>query len=278
MKEKRFLDKIENHCWHALDIGQTFQVLNTQKEGLKEKEVEERQKIYGLNKIEEVRKTSLLKLYLKQFKSPLIYILLIGGIIALFLKDFTDSIVIFSTIIINSFIGFFQEKKTNQIFQQLQSFLKKTAKVRRNGVIKEIEAENLVPGDIIILEAGQQVPADARLIEVDNLKINESILTGEWLAKIATVEKLDKDIPLADRDNLVFMGTLVEEGKGEAVVINIGKDTELGKVGFVVQDIKKEKTAFQKKVENLSKLLGAIILFFCHRHFYYWISHGQKFY
>jgi len=268
---------IKNYQWHSLEIKEVLHLLKTSNEGLSNKEVEKRQKEYGLNKIEERKKLSLLALYFKQFKSPLIYILLIGGVITLFLKDFTDSIVIFGTVIINSFIGFFQERKTNEIFEQLRQFLKKTAKVKREGIIKEINAEELVPGDIIILEAGQQVPADGRLIEVNNLKINEAILTGEWSAKTGVIERLNEDTILADRDNMVYMGTLVEEGRGIAVVTNTGDKTELGKIGASLQDIKKDKTAFQKKVENFSRLLGIIILFFVFGIFVVGILTGKSF-
>ncbi|MCX8016119.1 MAG: HAD-IC family P-type ATPase [Patescibacteria group bacterium] len=248
--------------WHALESEKIFSILQTRNSGLNDKEAAKRQDVYGLNKLEEYRKTNLLRLFLKQFKSPLIYILLIGGIITIFLKDFTDSIVIFGTIIINSFIGFFQEKKTNQIFQQLQKYLKNSAKVKREGLIKEITAEEVVPGDIVILEMGQRVPADGRIIEANNLKINESILTGEWLAKSCTTESLPEDTPLADRDNMAYMGTLVEEGRGVMVVTTIGKDTEFGNLGFILQDIEKDKTPFQRKVEYFSKFLGLIISIF----------------
>jgi len=214
--------KEKNKNWHALNKEEVFEILKINAEGLTNKEVQERKKIYGPNKLIEVKKSSIVKLFFKQFKSPLIYILLIGGIITLILKDFTDSIVIFGIIIINAFIGFFQEQKTNQIFKQLQSYLKTTAKVKRDGLIKEVDAEELVPGDIVILESGQLVSADGRLIEVNNLKINESILTGEWLSKTATSEILPIETPLADRDNMAYRGTLVEGGTGAMIVVATG--------------------------------------------------------
>lgn len=247
--------------WHALLLEQIFHQLSTNRNGLTEEEAKKRKEIYGSNKLEELRKTSI-RLFLDQFKSPLIYILLVGGIITLFLKDFADSIVIFGMVIINSIIGFFQEKKTDQIFKQLRSYLKTTAKVKRGGLIKEINSEELVPGDIVILEAGQRVPADGRIIEANNLKINESILTGEWLAKTAIPDVLPAETPLADRDNMAYMGTLIEEGRGMMVVVAIGKNTAFGSLGFLLQDIKKDKTPFQKKVENFSRFLGLIISFF----------------
>lgn len=263
--------------WHNLSKEEVLKKLETHDIGLSEREVVKRREIYGLNRVEELKRFSGLKLFLKQFKSPLIYILLIGGIITLFLKDFADSIVIFGTIILNAFIGFFQEKKTDQIFRQLQTYLKTTTKVKRDGFIKEVDAEELVPGDIVILEMGQRVPADGRIIEANNLKINESILTGEWSAKSAIVDKLPEETPLADRDNMAYLGTLVEEGRGLMVVTAIGKMTELGKLGFSLQIIKKEKSSFQKKVEYLSKFLGGTIAFFVFLIFILGIATGRSF-
>lgn len=265
MRNKKFyrrLEKDEIIKWHALKQEEVLDKLSTNIHGLADKEINQRRGRYGLNRLEEFTKISIIKLFFKQFKSPLVYILLIGGIITLFLKDFTDSIVIFGTIIINAFIGFFQEKKTDQIFQQLQKYLKNITKVKRGGLIKEVNAEELVPGDIVILEMGQRVPADGRIIEANNLKINESILTGEWIAKTCISEVLPEGTPLADRDNMAYMGTLVEEGRGMMVVTAIGHNTEFGNLGFILQDIKKDKTPFQRKVEHFSKFLGLIISIF----------------
>lgn len=250
--------------WHALSIEEVVKKLKTDSQkGLSKEEVEERQKKFGKNKLPEEKPLSAFKIFLEQFKSPLIYILLIAGIITLFLKEYTDSIVIFAAVILNAVVGFVQENKASQALRELKRVLSINAIVFRNGKEEEVLADELVPGDVILLKPGEKVPADARLIEVHNLKINEAALTGEWLPATKKVDSLPKDTPLADRDNMVYMGTVVEDGKGKAIVTAIGEQTEIGKISALVKETKEEKTPYQKKLAHFSKIVGIIIGVIC---------------
>ncbi len=246
--------------WHNFSWKEAIKLLNSDLDkGLSEKEVGKRQKEFGLNSLPEDPPLSQLKIFLSQLKSPLIYILLIAGFITLVLREFTDSIVIFGAVILNSIVGFFQENKASKALSELKKIVKIKAQVIREGNEIEIESKDLVPGDIIVLNSGNKVPADARLIEAFDLKINEMALTGEWMAAEKIIEVLSEKTPMADRDNMVYTGTLVETGKGKAVVTGIGEQTEIGKVAQMVKEGKEEKTPLQKKLTNLSRMVGLII-------------------
>ncbi|MDP1629643.1 MAG: HAD-IC family P-type ATPase, partial [bacterium] len=246
--------------WHNLTAEEVLGELKTSRSGLGGAEVKERLKHYGPNKLAEEKPVLLWFIFLKQFQSPLIYILVLAGGVTLFLRDFTDSIVIFGAVFLNTAIGFFQERKTSKILAELKKIVKEKAHVIRDGNEKEIDAGGLAPGDIFVIEAGTRVPADGRLIESYSLKINEAALTGEWLAKETMTDKLAEDTPLADRDNMVYFGTIIEEGKGIAVVVATGSRTEIGKIAQLVKEAKEEKTPYQKKIASFSRLIAVIIL------------------
>ncbi|MFH0803858.1 MAG: HAD-IC family P-type ATPase [Candidatus Tagabacteria bacterium] len=249
--------------WHALAVDGVAKELSANlSEGLKETEVKERRRIFGFNTLPEEKPKSQFRIFLDQFKSPLIYILAIAGSVTLFLRDFTDSIVIFGAVFLNVAIGFFQERKTSKILAELKKIIKEKAHVIRGGNEKEIDASDLVPGDIFVLEAGSRAPTDGRLIESYSLKINEAALTGEWLPKETLTDKLAKDTVLADRDNMVYMGTIIEEGKGIAVAVATASQTEIGKIAQLVKEAKEEKTPYQKKIVRFSQLIAVVILLF----------------
>ncbi len=250
--------------WHNLSWQEVVKKLNSDfRKGLSRKEVETRQKKLGKNLIPEEPSFSSLKIFLDQFKSPLIYILIIAGIVTLALKAFTDSIVIFLAIFINALFGFWEEKKTSKILEKLKKVLKTKAIVLRDGQKIEIFKEELVPGDIIYLKAGDKVPADGRLIEVENLKISEAVLTGEWIPSQKTTKTLPKETPLADRENMVYMGSLVETGLGKAICTETGTRTEAGKIALLVKETKEEKTPLQKKLTGFGKIIGILIGTIC---------------
>jgi Ca2+-transporting ATPase len=255
---------VEKTFWHNLSIEKVIKILETDLEqGLAEKEVKERQKTFGKNKLPEEKPLSSLKIYFEQFRSPLIYILVIAGIITLILKEFTDAIVIFGAVFLNAIVGFLQENKASQALRALKRVVKHEAEVLRGGNLKIIDSIELVPGDIIILKPGDKVPADGRLIEAHNLKTNEMALTGEWLAASKTIDILPKETPVPDRDNMVYMGTIVEDGKARAIVTATGLQTEIGKVAEMLKETKEEKTPLQKKLAHLGKIIGAIIVVIC---------------
>ena len=168
--------------WHNLPWQKVIEILESNLEkGLSEKEVRTRQKIFGKNKLPEEKPLSWVKILLEQFQSPLVYILVIAGFICSLLREWADVIVIWSAVFLDVIVGFLQENKASNILRELKKVLKLKAIVLREGGIKEVLQEDLVPGDIVILKPGERVPADGRLIEAYNLKINEAPLTGEWL-------------------------------------------------------------------------------------------------
>ncbi len=248
-------------AWHALKLDDIKNRLKADFEkGLDEKEVKSRLKKYGRNVFEKEEGFYYLNLLWRQIKSALVFILIIAGVVALFLKEYTDAIVIFIAVIINTVIGVFQEGKASQAFKKLKSSQKKSAVVIRGGRQKIIDSSELVPGDIIVLQLGDQVPADARLIEEKGIESNEAVLTGEW---VAVDKSADEFIPegarITERKNMVWMGTFITEGWGRAVVVSTGFDTEIGKIAEMIGEEEETTTPLQKGIKKLARFLGAII-------------------
>ncbi len=250
--------------WHTLSWKETIRKLssNAQK-GLSEKEVKVRQQKFGKNLLPKEKPFPKLKILLGQFQSPLIYILIVAGIITLILGEYTDSIVIFGAVILNTAVGYLQENKAIETLRKLKKVVKIKAEVVREGDAKIVDSGELVPGDIFILNSGDKVPADGRIIESHNLRINQMALTGEWLPDEKHPDVLPEKTPMADRDNLVYMGTIVEDGKAKVVVIESGAGTEIGKVAQMVKEAKEEKTPLQKKLSRFAKIIGAIVVLLC---------------
>ncbi len=220
------MDKIKN-IWHTLSISKTLKQLETSKKGLEEKEVNDRVDKYGFNILATTKKFSSFQVLFNQFKSALVYILVIAGFISLAFGEYIDASVIFAAVLLNVVVGFVQEYKANESLEKLNKVIKQKTLVIRDGKEFEIEAKYLVPGDIILLKAGDRVPADIRLIESNNLQINEASLTGEsWPVKKEN-KILKKGVVLAERNNMTFMGTLVVEGIGQGIVVNTGLETEI---------------------------------------------------
>jgi len=272
------MGETKKHLWHNLSQEKVAEILRTDLErGLTEKEVKRREKKFGLNKLPEEKPLSRTKVFLSQFKSPLIYILVIAGLVTLILWEWTDTIVIFAAVFLNTVVGYLQEQKASNALRALKKVLKPKAKVWREGREKVISQENLVPGDIVILKAGDKVPADGRIIESFNLKIDEASLTGEWLPAEKTPKILPKDTPLADRDNMVYMGGIVEDGEGKVIVTEIGEKTELGKIASLVREQKEEKTPYQKKLAHFSKIIAFFVGLTCFFIFFFGILEGGDF-
>ena len=249
-----------NNHWHNLSWQEAVEQLASDVEkGLSEGEVVSRQKRFGQNLLPKEKPLSRVRIFFEQLRSPLIYILIIAALITLFLREWADFIVIFGAVLLNTVVGYFQENKASQALKALKKVVKIEAQVIREGNELKIDSSELVPGDIIVLTSGNKVSADARLIEANNLKINEAPLTGEWLPAQKTTEVLSIEVPMADRDNMVYMGCTVEDGKGKAMVTAIGQNTEMGKIAFLVRETTEEKTPLQKKLAKFSKLVGIII-------------------
>jgi len=249
--------------WHSLSIGKSLEKAKSNYKGLSEKEAEKRLRKFGLNKLPEEKPISKIRIFFEQIKSPLIYILIIAGLITLALQDWTDAIVIFAAVFLNSLIGYFQENKTSQILSKLKKVVQNKAVVIRTGQEKEIEQTEIVIGDIIVLRPGDKIPADARLIENLSLKINESILTGEWLAADKSLKPLPEGTLLADRKNMVYMGTVVESGRGKAVVAATGLNTEIGEIAISLKVLEEEKTPYQIKITKFSRVIAIIVGVIC---------------
>ncbi len=246
--------------WHNISTKKVVDKLKTGKRGLGKEEVEKRREEYGLNKLPEKKKLGKFQIFISQFKNPLIYILLIAAGISFFLREYTDMIVILVAVAINTIIGFIQESKANEALSKLQHLVKRTALVIRDGVEKEIDAKNLVPGDVILLGAGDKVPADARLFEVNELQANEASLTGESAPIDKHTKPMDKGTVLADRRNMVYMGTVITKGKGRAIVVETGANTYLGETAALIKETPEDKTPLQERLTRLSKFIGLAVV------------------
>ena len=250
--------------------------------GLSESEVKERQRQSGPNKLPEEKPLPKLKIFLSQFKSPLVYILLLAGFVTFAVgffnsqKSFIDSAFIFFVVLLAAVIGFLQENKTSRTLDELKRIVKHTAEVLREGNYKLVSSEEVVPGDIIVLRPGSKVPADARITERHDLKVNEMALTGEWLSAHKKPEVISDKTPLADRDNMVYMGTVVEGGKGKAVVVATGLKTEIGRVAEMLKEVEEEQTPYQRRLAKFARLLGGIILFLALLIFVLGVWHNQE--
>ncbi len=246
--------------WHNLSWQKTIDFLCTDRDlGLSDGEVRRRQSENGRNILPEKKAKSKLKILLGQTRSPLVYILIIAGIVVIFFGDYADGAVIFAAVIVNTTIGFVQENKASESLAELRKIVKHQAKVIRNGGIKVIDSSDIVSGDIFILKPGDMVPADGRIIESEGLRTNEMALTGEWLPTEKHIEELDLRTPMADRDNMVYMGTIVGQGRAKVAVTTIGVETEIGKIALIVGESKEGKTPYQKKLSKFSKIIGIFI-------------------
>ncbi|MCJ7808437.1 MAG: HAD-IC family P-type ATPase [Dehalococcoidia bacterium] len=253
----------EDKRWHTLSIEETLHELNSIRSGLTKEEAETRFLEYGPNELPVKKKPPPFVAFLRQFLSPLIYVLLIAAIISVALEHYVDAGVIMAVLLLNAVIGYIQETRAEKAMEALMQMVKPNAKVKRDGAIRLIPARDIVPGDLIILEAGDKVPADARLIEASNLKIDEAILTGESVAIGKHSKALDEDVSLAERKNMVHMGTIVSYGRATAVTIATGANSEIGKIARTIQELPTSKTPLQKSIGKLSKYLVILFLVFC---------------
>jgi P-type Ca2+ transporter type 2C len=246
--------------WHNLSADEAFKELSSGPAGLSDAEVKERLLKYGHNELTTKKKTSPVIVFLSQFKSPLIYVLVIAAVISFLVGHYTDAYVVLGILILNAAIGFFQETQAEKSMQALLELASPKTKVKRNNEIVVKPAKELVPGDIILLEAGDRIPADARLIEASNLKINESTLTGESMPVDKNSSVIASDAAIADCFNMAFMGTAVTNGRATALIVKTGMSTEMGKIAGGIQDVKTEATPLQKNVNQLSRYLVFIFL------------------
>ena len=247
--------------YYLLTIEETLQDVNSGTDGLSTAEAEKRLEQYGPNELEEARGLSAWKIIIEQFKDPLIYILLVAVVVTALLGEYIDSYVIAAVVIINAVFGFFQEYKAEQAIRALSQLTAPTSIVIRDGRTEEIASKQLVPGDVVMLDAGTRVPADIRLLEAAQLDHDESTLTGESTGVSKQIRGLqEKNLPLGDRINMAFMGTTVMAGRGRGVVVQTGKNTEIGQISEKVKSIEKLMTPLQLQFVRLGKWIGVLIL------------------
>lgn len=268
-----FNRKRRRNMKHYLKTAEeTLSQMGTSPEGLSSEEAVSRLSKHGKNKLEEPPKDSLLKKLMMQFADPMIIILIvaaaISGVTSFYANEsFADVIIILAVVIINAVLGVYQESKAEKAIEALQEMAAATSKVYRDGRIITVKSEELVPGDIVVLEAGDAVPADGRIIQCASMKIEEAALTGESVPVDKTEEVLElggqKEIPLGDRKNMVYMGSTVVYGRGMAVVCDTGMNTEMGKIADALAQAKEGKTPLQIKLSQLSKVLTVLVLVIC---------------
>ena len=249
---------------YSKDVNDVYKELNTSEKGLTINEVNKRLNIYDKNIIKEKKKENIFLRFLKQFKDIMIIILLVVALLLyiygrLYSHEYTDTIVILVVVFINAVTGFIQEEKANSVIDGLKKYEASTCKVKRNGKIDIADTSTLVPGDIIFLEAGDMVPADSRIITCENLKVDESPLTGESIPVIKTNETLNNNLIIQDQKNMIFLSSNITNGKCMAVVINTGMNTEIGKIASSLNKISNIETPLQIKIKEISKNLTIIV-------------------
>ncbi len=252
---------------------EVFKETSSSEKGLTSEQAQKRLEENGKNRLEEGKKKSVIRRLLEQFADPMIIILIvaaaISGVTAAFEGGFpSDVIIILFVVILNAILGVVQESKAEKAIEALQEMAAATSKVERDGKVMQIKSEDLVVGDVIILEAGDAVPADARIIESASLKIEEAALTGESVPvnkfiDIINLKDTEKDVPLGDRKNMMYMGSSVVYGRGRAVVTATGMDTEMGKIAGALAQAQDGQTPLQKKLAQLSKILSFIVIGIC---------------
>ena len=261
---------MEKEKWFAKDVNEVEQKLGTDlKKGLSSDEVVKRQEKYGFNELKAAKKKTLLQRFLDQFKDFSIIVLIIAAIVSGAVgiangEGVTDTIIIMIVVIVNAIIGVSQEAKAEKSLEALQKLTDHAAKVIRNENITVISAKELVPGDIVVLDTGDYIPADLRVIEAVNLKAQESSLTGESVPVEKNIEKIENnEVGIGDRVNMLFSSSLITYGRGKGIVVETGMTTEVGKIAGMINDVEKQETPLQTKLNKLGKTLGIVALAIC---------------
>lgn len=252
---------MQKTAWHQLTVQEVFEALQTDETiGLTEEEAEKRSKQSGLNVLPEPKKEPAILRFLKHFNDVLIYVLMGAAVITFLLGHYIDTSVIILVIVINATIGFFQESKAEKALEGIREMLSLKATVVRNGTRTAIRSAELVSGDIVVLSAGDKVPADIRIFEAVNLNVEESSLTGESESIEKSSRALLKDTVLADRWNMLYAGTSISSGSGIGVVVEIGNNTELGKINASISEVDQLQTPLLRQISEFGKVISAIIL------------------
>ncbi|MBK5112243.1 MAG: cation-translocating P-type ATPase [Candidatus Heimdallarchaeota archaeon] len=261
-----YLDEADSDVdYHAMDTGEVLNLINADPQrGLTSFEAQSRIEQHGPNVLVEKGKSHPIVLFLKQFVDVLIGLLFIAAIVSMIFKDYIDAIVIFAIVFINGIIGFVQEYQAERSLEELKKMVSKEVRIIRDGNEHIVDSKELTVGDIVLIEAGEKVPADMRLVESTSLKVDESALTGESISLSKSAKQIiEVKAVIGDRRNMLFMGTTITYGRAKAVVVDVGMETEMGKIAALMQKEKEEPTPLQKNLDKLGKILGIIIVVIC---------------
>ena len=260
--EKNGTEEIKPRDWHALNPQQVLEHLNVAGNGLTTEEVKKRLEMYGPNQLKEAPRPTFLQMLWEQLNNFVVILLIVASVISAILGDYVEAAAIMAIVVLNSVLGIVQEQRAEEALAALKKLAAPDAQVIRDGHKISVPAYELVPGDLVFLETGNFVPADIRLLEAVNLRVEEASLTGESLAvqkNAATV--LEKNVPLGDRKNTAFMGTVVSYGRGRGVVTSTGMHTQLGLIASMLQNVETEETPLQRRLDQLGKSLSVAALF-----------------
>ncbi|MEM2924437.1 MAG: calcium-translocating P-type ATPase, SERCA-type [Methanocellales archaeon] len=252
--------------WYSKSIEELFVLFNTSKQGITQEQAKQALLKYGFNKLKEKPKPHPIIKFIGQFKSVPILMLIAATFILVLLTIFTpenrltDAIVILIVIFLNAIMGYIQEARAEKAMEALKRLTSPKAKVLRDGVEKVIDVKEVVPGDILLLEEGDRIPADGRILESHNLEVDESMLTGESTTVRKEAVSLAGKVPIADQVNMVFMGTIITRGRGKAIAVATGMDTEIGRIARFIQEEEEEETPLQRRLNSMGKQIGAIAL------------------
>ena len=247
--------------WYQLEIEEVFRNLISSHEGLSDTEAANRLSKYGPNKLAEQEQISKLRILIHQFTSPLIYILLIASLVTFLLAEYIDMSVILTVVVLNAVIGYLQEYKAEQSVRSLKQMVVPRARILRDGKEREINSEELVPGDVVLLTSGTKVPADLRLFHTLELRLEEAMLTGESVPAEKKSQPLQStNLTLGDQFNMAFMGTIVVSGRGKGIVVNTGTTTILGTIASELKEVRPVKAPVQEKINRFSKQIGLLVL------------------
>ena len=250
-------------AWHSKKPEEVLSELRADPNGLSREEAERRLKEFGYNELKEKKKVTPLQIFLRQFKDIFVIMLLIATAISFLIGETVDALTIAVIVILNSIVGFVQEYRSEKAMEAMKKLTAPKARIMRDGSEAMIAAREIVPGDIVLLEAGDRVPADGRLLEVVDLKADEAVLTGESTDVTKDLSVVKEETSVADRRNSVFMATHMTYGRGKAVITSTGMNTEFGKIAEMVQTMETEETPLKQKLERFAKKLGIIIVALC---------------
>ncbi len=249
-----------NNKWHNIEIEEVYKSTNSKETGLTSNEAKERILKYGKNVLPKEKKDGLIKIFFSQFASPIVIVMIVAGVFSLLAKEYIDALAIAFIILVDAIFGTVQEWQAGKEAESLQNLIKVKSKVLRDGKEKVIDSDDLVVGDIVLLESGNKISADLRIISSLNLTIDESILTGESIAAVKNNSLIDHDCGISDRTNMAFGGTSVVTGRATGIVVETGANTEIGKISSKVLETKNEKSPLVIRMEKLSKQITILVV------------------